>query len=68
MTQPDSLRARLALRVYGWLCWALMPVLRWRLRRRARAEPLYGEQVEQRFGHYAAGVRAALAQGSGPRV
>ena len=68
MTRADSLRARLALRVYGWLCWALVPVLRWRLRRRARAEPLYGEQVEQRFGHYAAGVCAALAQGSGPRV
>ena len=69
VTRADSLRARLALRVYGWLCWALIPVLRWRLRRRARAEPLYGEQVEQRFGQYAADVRAALAQGGGgPRV
>ena len=68
VTRADSLRARLALRVYGWLCWALMPVLRWRLRRRAHAEPLYGEQVEQRFGHYAADVRVALAQGGGPRV
>ena len=38
VTSPGGLSARLALRVYGFLCWALIPVLRWRLRRRARAE------------------------------
>lgn len=63
-----GLSARLALRVYGFLCWALIPALRWRLRRRARAEPLYGQHVDERFGYYAAEISPSLRQGSGPRV
>ena len=68
VTAAGGLSARLALRVYGFLCWALIPALRWRLRRRARAEPLYGQRVDERFGYYAAEVLEPLRQGSGPRV
>ena len=68
VTAAGGLSARLALRVYGFLCWALIPVLRWRLRRRARAEPIYGQRVDERFGYYAAEVLQPLRQGSGPRV
>ncbi len=63
-----GLSARLALRVYGFLCWALIPALRWRLRRRARTEPVYGQRVDERFGYYASEVLQSLRQGSGPRV
>ena len=68
MTAAGGLSARLALRVYGFLCWALIPVLRWRLRRRAQAEPMYGQRVDERFGYYAAEVLEPLRQGSGARV
>ena len=50
VTSPGGLSARLSLRVYGFLCWALIPVLRWRLRRRARAEPVYEQRVDERLG------------------
>lgn len=43
-------REHCALRVYGWLMWALQPLLRVKLARRSRAEPGYGVHVEQRFG------------------
>ena len=46
-----NLRERLALRVYGWAMAALQPLLRAKLARRARAEPGYARDVEQRFGH-----------------
>ena len=46
-----NLRERLALRVYGWAMAALQPLLRAKLARRARAEPGYAHEVEQRFGH-----------------
>ena len=68
MTAAGGLSARLALRVYGFLCWALIPVLRWRLGRRAQAEPMYGQRVDERFGYYAAEVLQSLRQGSGLRV
>ena len=68
MTAAGGLSARLALQVYGFLCWALIPVLRWRLRRRAQAEPMYGQRVDERFGYYAAEALEPLRQGSGPRV
>ena len=45
--------ARLALWLYGALTWAVQPLLRRKLRRRAIAEPGYGQQIEERFGHYA---------------
>ena len=50
----------LALSAYSLLTLLLQPALRWKLRRRARSEPAYAQQVEQRFGHYG---RAQLADG-----
>ena len=38
--------------LYNLLMRALQPWVRLRLRRRARHEPLYAHQIEQRFGHY----------------
>jgi len=55
----------LALRLYGLLTWLATPLLRAKLRRRARAEAGYGEHVEERFGRYAAPAPAAA---SGPLV
>ena len=40
------------LRLYGWLMWLVQPLLRRKLARRAVAEPIYGQWVEERFGHY----------------
>ena len=68
MKPPAAVPARVALAIYGVLCWALIPVLRWRLHRRARAEPLYGQRVSERFGYYAADVPAAAARVPGLRV
>ncbi len=42
----------LALSAYSLLTLLLQPALRWKLRRRARSEPAYAQQVEQRFGYY----------------
>jgi len=39
--------------LYSLLMWLLQPMLRAKLRRRARAEPGYGEHIEERFGNYA---------------
>jgi len=50
----------LALSAYSLLTLFLQPALRWKLRRRARSEPAYAQQVEQRFGHYG---QARLADG-----
>lgn len=41
------------LRLYGWLMWLVQPLLRRKLARRAVAEPVYGQWVDERFGHYA---------------
>ena len=38
--------------VYSFLMWLLQPALRYKLARRARAEPGYSEAVEERFGTY----------------
>lgn len=43
---------RLTLWLYGGLTRALQPWVRRRLARRARHEPLYGEHIPERFGHY----------------
>jgi len=40
------------LALYSVLMRLLQPALRWKLRRRARAEPGYAVAVEERFGHY----------------
>ncbi len=42
----------LSLRLYGILTWMLQPLLRYKLRQRARTEPGYGFAVPERFGHY----------------
>lgn len=68
MKAPAALSARLALAIYGVVCRAVIPLLRWRLRRRARAEALYAYRVSERFGYYAADVPGAAAQGPGLRV
>jgi 3-deoxy-D-manno-octulosonic-acid transferase len=41
-----------ALSVYRQLTWALQPLVRLRLNRRAAKEPLYGRWTEERFGTY----------------
>ncbi len=40
------------LRLYGWLMWLVQPLLRRKLARRAVVEPVYGQWVPERFGHY----------------
>lgn len=42
-----------SLAAYSVLAWAAQPLLRRKLRRRAQAEPGYGESVGERFGRYA---------------
>lgn len=44
----------LALALYRAAVWAMQPLLRRKLRRRARLEPVYGVAVEERFGRYRA--------------
>lgn len=51
------------LRLYSLVLWLLQPVVRLRLQRRARAEPLYAHAVGERFGRY--GGRRASASDSG---
>jgi 3-deoxy-D-manno-octulosonic-acid transferase len=43
----------MTLALYSMLVWLLQPLLRWKLRRRARREPGYLVAVEERFGFYA---------------
>jgi len=38
--------------LYSLLMWLLQPLVRAKLRRRARAEPEYGEHIAERFGWY----------------
>jgi 3-deoxy-D-manno-octulosonic-acid transferase len=38
--------------IYSCATWLMQPLVRRKLRRRAVAEPLYGEQMDERFGHY----------------
>lgn len=42
----------LAQLVYNAAVWFAQPLLRRKLARRAQAEPVYGEAVAERFGHY----------------
>ncbi|MEY3445513.1 MAG: hypothetical protein RIR45_268 [Pseudomonadota bacterium] len=37
---------------YSWLMWLAQPLLRRKLRRRALAEPVYAQAIEERFGYY----------------
>ena len=45
-------KERVALGLYNAALVLAQPLLRRKLRLRARQEPLYGQDVEQRFGHY----------------
>jgi len=45
-------RERLALGLYSAALFLAQPLLRRKLRQRARQEPLYAQDVEQRFGRY----------------
>jgi 3-deoxy-D-manno-octulosonic-acid transferase len=47
--------------LYSLLMWLLQPLVRAKLRRRAHAEPGYGEHIAERFGWYAG---PAVAPGS----
>jgi len=49
-----SMLERLTLALYGLLVWAVQPLLRRKLQRRAQAEPAYGQHIPERFGFYAA--------------
>lgn len=51
--------------LYSLAVWLAQPLVRRKLRRRAVAEPLYGEHLAERFGHYA---QPAAAAGAGPLV
>jgi 3-deoxy-D-manno-octulosonic-acid transferase len=44
--------SHMILRIYGAFTTALIPLLRLKLRKRAKLEPLYGFAVEERFGRY----------------
>jgi 3-deoxy-D-manno-octulosonic-acid transferase len=46
--------------LYSVVMWLLQPLVRAKLRRRARDEPAYGEHVEERFGVYADPTPAGL--------
>jgi 3-deoxy-D-manno-octulosonic-acid transferase len=48
--------------LYSLVMWLLQPLVRAKLHRRARAEPGYGEYIEERFGDYADTPSAAAQQ------
>jgi 3-deoxy-D-manno-octulosonic-acid transferase len=50
MAKPAPMSFARAL--FSALAWAVQPLLRRKLRRRALAEPGYGVAVPERFGHY----------------
>ena len=56
--------ARAALWLYSALTWAAQPLLRRKLRRRAVAEPGYGEHIAERFGHYAQALDSLMPSDS----
>ena len=59
---PHPVIAWCALRLYSMLVWAAQPLLRRKLRRRARAEPGYAQAVGERFGRYAPEIVRQLQQ------
>ena len=61
--QPTTWRERFALALYSAALFLAQPLLRRKLQQRARQEPAYAQDVEQRFGHYRA-AEAALAPGT----
>ncbi len=61
--QPARWRERFALGLYSAVLCLAQPLLRRKLQQRARQEPLYAQDVEQRFGHYDA-LQAPSAPGA----
>ena len=59
-----SARDAWALRLYAALTWAIQPLLRLKLARRARLEPGYGAFVEERFGFYQQPPASATLSGA----
>lgn len=53
--------------MYSLLMWLLQPLVRRKLLLRARAEPPYGEHIEERFGNYS-GVTLAANAAAGTTV
>jgi 3-deoxy-D-manno-octulosonic-acid transferase len=49
----NSVKSTLSIWLYSTLMRWAQPLLRQKLKRRAKAEALYGQFVEERFGHYA---------------
>jgi len=47
--------------VYSLILWLLQPLARLRLLKRAKAEPVYGERIAERFGRYGDVLPAAVA-------
>ena len=60
---PTGWRERLALGLYSAVLWLAQPLLRRKLQQRAHQEPLYAQDMEQRFGHYEA-LQAGPAPGT----
>ncbi len=52
--QPTRWRERFALGLYSAALFLAQPLLRRKLQQRARQEPVYAQDVAQRFGHYEA--------------
>jgi 3-deoxy-D-manno-octulosonic-acid transferase len=46
--------SRVWLKLYSLVMWALQPLVVRKLRRRGRDEPLYGQFIPERWGHYTA--------------
>ena len=49
--------ANLSLWLYGVFMRLAQPLLRRKMKKRAQAEPLYGQFIEERFGHYTQSAR-----------
>ena len=52
------MKTSFTLGVYGLVTWLAQPMLRRKLRRRAKAEPGYAHAIGERFGHYGPALEA----------
>lgn len=57
LSPKEAVKTALSLWVYSTLMHWAKPLLRRKLQRRAKAEPLYGQCVEERFGYYTSASR-----------
>ena len=53
-------RLRIALVAYSVFLWALLPVILLYLRRRGRKDPLYAQNLSERFGRYTANLKTPV--------